>query len=381
MKSFGIYYHTEAKDVTESIDIGELHVNIWKVYESRQLTLHPIFYLDFGIRTNFKVDKVNLYIPFKADLANAVLSDPDAFDLAGKMMSNKNLLCAIFNSEMRLEHCENGCFCKVENLSNRDSFYLYRLSSCNVETCHDVFGSYFTLSFEGSPFAQKEQDIQEQRYVRIRLKVEDNSQFIISEHISNDLFQDAFTQMDLFDLRFNELRAIDAKVQENMHKLGFERMRFDKIHIFYVADIQEIVENRSALEMDSRIVEKELWSDYKPNNSLENTHYIAHHWSIENNKCDNDNSKEQINTTSKVSIFFTTQYPKLDWHRLIAYLAVIVLLGWLGSYLTFNGISSSWPITLDTAKSILVVVLFLYIIVFAFQENIGVRPFRFFRKR
>ena len=37
-------------------DVGELHVNIWKVNEGR-LKLHPVFYADLGIKVSFKCEQ------------------------------------------------------------------------------------------------------------------------------------------------------------------------------------------------------------------------------------------------------------------------------------------------------------------------------------
>lgn len=100
----------------------------------------------------------------------------------------------------------------------------------------------------------------------------------ITEHVSNDLLQAAFSQTDLFDLRFNEKREIDGKILEKMKSDGFKPLNFDKVHVFYIADTREDVENESSLKIDSRLLEKLHWESYEPENKLRNTHYVAHHW-------------------------------------------------------------------------------------------------------
>lgn len=71
----------------------------------------------------------------------------------------------------------------------------------------------------------------------------------ITEHVSNDLLQAAFSQTDLFDLRFNEKREIDGKILEKMKSDGFKPLNFDKVHVFYIADTREDVENESSLKL------------------------------------------------------------------------------------------------------------------------------------
>ena len=48
-------------------DVGELHVNIWKVNEGR-LKLHPVFYVDLGIKVSFKCEQIRLFVRVSSSL-------------------------------------------------------------------------------------------------------------------------------------------------------------------------------------------------------------------------------------------------------------------------------------------------------------------------
>lgn len=297
MKSFAIYHKTHedisnnkllrqvcddwqtksSKDLEAFSDVGELHINIWKV-NNGDIRLHPVFYLDLGIKISFKCEKIRIFVPF-------VTRKEKQSDLCKTIMEQRELLCAIFNDEMLHTPQKNVCFCKVQSLTNEQEFYLYQLASDNIEFEKyeeegKQVGTYITLTIKGNPANDEdpEQFIDKRLYVRIRLLVDDNSKFAITEHVSNDLLQAAFSQTDLFDLRFNEKREIDGKVLEKMKEDKFEPMVFDKVHVFYIADTREDVENGSSLKIDSRLLEKKHWLTYEPQNKLHNTHYIAHHW-------------------------------------------------------------------------------------------------------
>lgn len=157
----------------------------------------------------------------------------------------------------------------------------------------------------------------------------DNHQFRITESISNDLIQAAFSRTDLFNLRINELREIDGKVLERMKTDRFSIMSFKKVHVFYITDTRESVVNGSSLKVDTRLLEKDHWKKYEPANSLHDTHYVAHHWKRRRKDDNNENIR-------CFSIFFSTQYPRLSGWRFLAYFSVVILLGWTGSMLSFD---------------------------------------------
>lgn len=355
----------------------ELHVNIWKVNEGR-ICLNSCFYLDIGLKVSFTYESVRLYLPF------AVVKQAQ-IDLCKTVMENRKLLCAIFNDEMLPTPQANPCFCKAtcqtEGAGNgadgTNSFYLYQVDDNNITIEGDgqkgQEGTWVTVTMNGNPTNEEKLDNYEnqQLYVRIRLKVEDNDQFRISESISNDLLQAAFSRTDLFDIRINEIREIDGKVLERMKTDGFSIMSFNKVHVFYITDTRESVINASSLKVDSRLLEKGHWEKYEPSNSLHNVHYVAHHWKRRRKEDDKGDIRS-------FSVFFSTQYPHLSKWRLLAYTSFVILLGWMGSMLSID--LNSIPHD-GHYKAIITIFLFVVIIIFLVRENIGVQMLKIFRKR
>ena len=201
MKSFAIYYKIREDYKSENLstsekfegeiksevlakyaDVGELHVNIWKVNQGG-LCLHPVFYVDLGVKVSFKCESIRLYIPFKTKVTQQA-------DLCKTIMDNRDLLCAVFNDEMLPKPQPNTCFCEVKNQTDDREFYLYQLGSDNIH--YEAYrvdnvqvGTYVTLSLKGNPTNDVDltQYIDKQLYVRIRLCVEENDKFAITEHI------------------------------------------------------------------------------------------------------------------------------------------------------------------------------------------------------
>lgn len=360
----------ESVDIEKYPDVGEVHVNVWKVYKGK-LFLDPIYYMDFGIKVSFKVEQIRLYVPFMVDKDRKI-------DLCSQLMNNRALLSAVFNDEMLPDPCPNSCYCHVENQISKRDFFLYQIGDDNIEykDFTDENGTYLTIKINGYPDETKKESYKDKTlYVRFRLCIVKNNQIAISEHISNDLIQAAFSITDLFDLRFNEIREINPKIQEKMNTDGFERLLFDKLHVFYIADTREDVENCSSLKIDSRLLEKDHWVKYEPENALVYTHFIAHHWRKRRKNFDQP--------IRDASVFFSTRYPKLDGFRLLAYLFVVVLLGWAGSMLTFK--FHEITCTLEQYKSLLrpiaIVIMILYVLGIAIKNNIGYQCMKIFRKR
>lgn len=393
MKSFAIYYkvdenykdeslcknkvfnsEVESKELEQYADVGELHMNIWKVNQGG-IRLHPVFYVDLGVKVSFKCESIRLYVPFKTKATQQS-------DLCKTIMENRDLLCAVFNDEMLPEPQPNPCFCKVINLTDDRDFFLYQLGADNIKYEADSVnniqvGTYISLTLNGNPTNEddpkKYKD--EQRYVRIRLCVEENDKFAITEHISNDLIQAAFSLTDLFDIRINEKRELDGKILERMKTDGYQQLLFDKVHIFYIADTREDVENESSLKIDSRLLEKNHWLSYEPINSLHNTHFVAHHW--------RKRRKDKKRPFTDASVFFSTKYPNVDFLRLFSYFAVVVIFGWIGSMLSFK--FNEIIFNLDNWKSWIrpgfIVVLFSLIMWLVAKANFGCEMFKIYRKR
>ena len=309
--------------VTDSPEI-ELHLNIWKMKKST-ISFKTRFFIDFGIKTKIKNDRIAIFVPYELEKDNAWE------DLGNKICTDNNLLCAIFNEELSATAQKNKCYFLIRNSSKEedsygmDDFYFYLLGDTNVsiEESKDrnCTGCWIYINIED----HESLDPDKMYYVRFRIFLKKSEQFAIRRSLSNDLVQAAFSKLDLHDLRVNENRNLDKKVREKMIVDDYSLSYFSKIHIFYIANYKVSVENASIAKDDCRIIESNIWKNYEPSRT-ENAVYVAHHWKLkemENNK-----------RLEKLELFFTAKYPRIQFFTLIAYLFVIILLGAVGSWLS-----------------------------------------------
>lgn len=143
-------------------------------------------------------------------------------------------------------------------------------------------------------------------------------------------------------------------------------------------DTHETIDNGVDVRKDSRLLENEQWKEYEPQSNIKGLNYVAHHW-------------KKIPTTESngefrhFNLFFSTIYPKLSSVRLLAYFSIIVLLGWLGSMLTFS-VKDLQPCNNDTIWIfgwiclIIIFGLFLFLIIYILKTNIVISSFKVKRK-
>lgn len=259
----------------------ELHLNVWKV-ETGNFFLNPAVYIDFGIMFPKSYKTLCLFLPFDID------GSPQ--DLSDILRANDQTLGAVFNADIQVTSRVNDNYCTVSFINEDRSFYLYKLGETNFTT--DSFtdtpkGTFIKITINSEP----EDETCGQIYVRFRVRLKDKSQYVKSEHITNDLLQAAFSMTDLYDVRVNETRVLDSKVKETMKLAQLEMCKFDKVHMFYMVDTRETVHNGSSLKQDTRILESEQWDKYQPKTSLHNTTFVAYHWK-KRRKTDKDDDKK-----------------------------------------------------------------------------------------
>lgn len=381
MRSIALYKHIghphqqpdgEGQQTQAPVVSEELHINIWKVQQGH-LRLAPKLYIDFGIMTSFRTDKMYLYLPFQ------IVGKP--VDLGKKLQDNREMLCTVFNENLLNETQTNNCYSHVTAADNPNffSFYLFQLGSENITTEiqeeENEKGTYIKIMRNGwydNQEAHEETDWDKKVYMRLRIEVEEIKEIVRSEFVSNDLFQAAFSKVDLYDIRVNETREIHPKVCERMHNGNFELCKFQKIHLFYMADSREKVENESSLKSDSRILEEGKWSNYEPQNDLHHAIFLAHHWK----RRKKDDESQYIGS---FSLFFSTIYPHMHWLHLAAFLSVVVVSGWAGGMLEFDfcEISCAWKTWIRPA---IVTVIIMFVIIYALILNYG-SIVKIFRRR
>lgn len=351
----------------------ELHINIWKV-KSGTIRLNDTLYFDFGIKFSDKIKRIFVFLPFqiKANKVN---------DLGKVVSDKKELLNAVFNDDMRCTPSPNNSFSKVEinNNQSKSSFYIYQLGQDNITVedykgeTDDQKGTYISIKINGTP---QDENGEKEYYIRFRVEVKNNKEIIHTAHLSNDLLQAAFSKTDLYDLRINEKREVPAKVNEKAETNGFTLCDFRKLHLFYIVDAHETVNNGSTVKIDTRILEDNQWKDYEPKSDINGINYIAYHWKKKAKEANNN----QIVPFNNFSLFFDTIYPKLSFVRLTAYLCVVILFGWFGSMLTFK-LNELIPFTLKGwIRPFIVIGISIFVLIFIFVCNYSCKGIEVKRK-
>ena len=356
----------------------EFHVNIWKIEEGTY-KLSPRFFFDFGVMFPKEYKSLCLYLPFEIE------GSPE--DLSGYLTGNQSTLSAVFNADTRTWAHNNPNYYNVTFVGGDKSFYFYKLGSSNFEKTYfskddPKQGFFLKIFINGDVDKDKgKNDIEADLiYVRFRVMLAKDSKFIRTEQISNDLLQAAFSSTDLIDVRINESRVLDTKIREQMEQRDFEPFEFDKIHLFYMVDTRENVDNGSSLKQDTRIVEQEQWGDYIPKTSLHNTTFVAYHWKKRRKYID-EIKKLKEEPIKTFNVFFSTIYPKTNIKRLAAYTFVVVMLGFLGSMLSFrlNELTCDWWPSL--VRPALIAMMLLFVAGYFIKQNFGGKWFEIFRKR
>lgn len=369
-------FGSSLKEIKENVDVSTLHINLWKG-KTGQMHLKSKYFIDFGLLVSAKVEYIVLYIPFGIE---DFRSEFNEFDL-GKRLFNRVLLNTVFNSNTKIKPCKNSSYCDVELEDNRN-FFIFSLGERNVEVTNvedvNFKGVRLKIRFNGGNPNDEGTDFLENSliYVRFRIKPEDSSKLVRSEHISNDLIQAAFSHMDLMDFRINEQRNLDAKIVEEMRAMECEQLKFEEVHFFYATDFKENVDNGSCIKLDSRLMEEQQWKDYIPLCNVDNVIYIAHHWK---RKFKEGDLKSIITT---FSLFFTTKYPKIEKLRLFSYICFAIIIGWIASMLAFS-IDDILPLQFNDSivKCVIIGVILIFLLSYLFFTHYRIEWLKIHRER
>lgn len=331
MKSFGLYY----KGDKPSEDAVEMHINLWKLNSFKVPYL-----LDVGLMISQSVKTLALFVPFKL---NGVDKKDEAYpvkDLGHVLMENKEILNLVFNTRMQITNPSNGVYAKATNDENGVSFYIYKLGTTNFNCDVAKFknmGTLLTIDINSKPndedFAKNikdssnEKQIQvekkkEKVYLRFRIEVPSLDNIKIKDNLSNDIIQSAFSKIELYDFRMNDLRQYDAKIDEAIKTEGFTPYSFEKIHFLYMVNNHEVIHDMNTMHKDCRFLEKIKWRDYLPD-GLNDNNFISYHWKKNKDK----------NNFSDFTLFFSATYPSRNWIQLFVSIDFIILLGFVGSLL------------------------------------------------
>lgn len=399
MKSIGVSvlsreYNT---DSISSIFPIQLHLNLWKsmytrrpwyCLSARRNNERADFFLDIGIMASFSIMQFKIFLPFTLN-QNSQWSD-----LRKDIITNNSdpmILCALFNEDYKITgdissftrielanprqlkannvkeaKTNECCFCSLLksvksllgkniesskslnklNTDTPDDFYFYSLDEKDVSSERYLFGTLFTISIPERPKGNNN----EYFYIRFRIPISNSNGLAYSAEMSNDWLQSAFTELDMYNILINELRDIPDDVKPDLLKENFKLALFSKIHILYITTPQVKVENGSRVKSDSRLIESESWKPYIPTDKISDA-YLAHHW-----KFANDNKL----ALHKMNLFFTAEFPKIHWKKVIPYIGIVIILGTAGSILASFLCGGDPPVVRNVFIAVLISALFYY---------------------
>lgn len=309
-------YEDSSKKLLES----DIHVNLWK--QSNEL-----YYLDLGIMfydvksqtTKVQMNPIQLYLPFECDKCK--------IDDLGKNINNDKTISTIFNDELETTSGPNKS--SMTKCYNKNySFYLFELGEIdyNVVSKNDLNGSFLTITI---PIPSDLENETFNLYIRFRITIDSTESIRFlkqDEHISNNILQAAFSRMELYDFRLNDIRNTDDKVYQDLTKNNYKLVTMRKVHFFFMTNAKDHVSNGNEERMDTRMLEIEKWKNYL-NKNMDHA-LIAYHW-----KKKRELESESKNISS-FEVFFRNTCNNTNIKLVLSYLFFIVALGMTSSLLS-----------------------------------------------
>lgn len=335
------------QDETKKEDEFEIHVNFWNT-EINDVVSHKrkhLYALDFGVVCPLNLKELVLLIPAKVEKDQFV-------DLVSRLASDRELMCTVFNENLTIASKPTKSYHLVKNEDESLLFLLYELSNENIVDINYSRDNGYTVIKIANNLETIPPKTAKNIYVRFRILLNDVHAFSIQRNVSNDWFQSAFSSSYMFDFRLNDVRELDKKVSEKLKHDHYEMAKLNKVHFFYMADADEVVENGSSMKLDSRLLETQRWHSYFGNNVQLNRENLAHHWK----KCilktvRKDDEGKQVDEDVRTpfddfSLYFKVVYSHYKYRRVLIYSTIVFILGFLASS-AVSFLQSLWNLTTD----------------------------------
>lgn len=335
------------QDETKKEDEFEIHVNFWNT-EINDVVSHKrkhLYALDFGVVCPLNLKELVLLIPAKVEKDQFV-------DLVSRLASDRELMCTVFNENLTIASKPTKSYHLIKNEDESLLFLLYELSNENIVDINYSRDNGYTVIKIANNLETIPPKTAKNIYVRFRILLNDVHAFSIQRNVSNDWFQSAFSSSYMFDFRLNDVRELDKKVSEKLKHDHYEMAKLNKVHFFYMADADEVVENGSSMKLDSRLLETQRWHSYFGNNVQLNRENLAHHWK----KCilktvRKDDEGKQVDEDVRTpfddfSLYFKVVYSHYKYRRVLIYSTIVFILGFLASS-AVSFLQSLWNLSTD----------------------------------
>lgn len=329
----------------------EFQINLWnsKVRNISTGIVSRFRAIDFGVVCPLSTKELVFLFPFEVKYG-------DFHDLVKCLSLNTDLLCTVFNDDLKSSSEPAKSYHTIDGEKSNIHYLMYELSKENIKTIdYDEQLKITQITITINSHFDNEKFNEYRLFLRFRIKLHSFDAFAKKKDVSNDWLQSAFSSTYLFDVRLNDVRELSKKRKELVEHQGFKLPEFSKIHFFYMADSEEIVENGSSMKLDKRLLENERWHSYLGDNLEFTTENVAHHWKKkEDMKIALKNVANESNEITKIqaeptkiivkdfTIFFKTEFSDYRPVRFACYLFIIIILGIMSSSVV-NLISSFFP--------------------------------------
>lgn len=324
LKSSVLLSIKKSKDCFDAPFECDLHLNLWK-------HANDSYSLDFGLMlydiVNSKdqehtFESIRLYLPYQCD-------KKDFIDLGKTLNSNNDMVSTVFNESYKEESGPDKSSMKkyVSNVNSQMSFYIYEIGPNDIEakSIDGCDGTFLTITI---PMADELKNLKFNLYLRFRINIKKTESVMFikhDEHIANNVLQAAFSRMELYDCRFNDLRNTEDKIyQELVSKDHYNLLLMRKVHFFFMTDAKDYIANGNMERMDTRMLEIVKWKEYM---DMTPKHaYVAYHWK-KTKKSGEDN-------ISSFEVFFRDTCNNKNVLLICSYIFLAVALGMTGSLMS-----------------------------------------------
>lgn len=348
----------------------DFQINLWnsKVRNIATGKVTRFRAIDFGVVCPLSTKTLIFLLPFEVKYE-------DFQDLVKCLSLDTDLLCTVFNDDLRSSSEPSKSYHTIDGVSNSSDIHylMYELSKENIKDLSYDSQSNLTQITINSIFDDGKHSGYS-LFLRFRIKLHNFDAFAKKKDVSNDWLQSAFSSTYMFDVRLNDVRELSKKRKELVEHQGYQLPEFRKVHFFYMTDSEEIVENGSLIKLDRRLLENERWHTYLGDNFEFTTENVAHHWKkkedfrVSLKEVTKEGAQDATLTTvstrktvKNFTIFFKTEFADIRKTRVLVYLILIILLGIISSS-AVSFISSILPDQYDYGVWLgIIVILFLIV--------------------
>ncbi|WCB46639.1 hypothetical protein [Nitratidesulfovibrio vulgaris] len=341
MNMHGIAIWAKSSDAGKDLK-ADLHINVWKLSEDSRDR-----HLDIGIMLNGRqgVQSLFVYVP------SQTFSLDDFHDLGSLLLNDETTCAAVFNEHLTVTKTHPGTHgdIVINGKKSKKRFILYRLdpaskSSVELKSC-DHKGSVIEILLPDDSECRNDAACCDcWAYVRFRISGECICNMFARDELANSALQNFSSNVEVFDIRINEVRTLDASLITKMHNHanGNTPLKFSSIQFFFMCKSTEEVVLATKIQTSARYLEEGTWDKYKPapsgGNSIKKNSIIAHQW-----KRVDDGSG-----CSDFTMLVKTRFEVLHWKKILIFVFVVIVLGCVGSLLA-SGIEGCWrnPITIE----------------------------------